>query len=340
MLRVFATDAEGPFAKNDNAYEIASRYIPNGDRAFSVVSKYDDVLADVQKRSGYNAGDTLKLMLPLLKGHEVTDKMMKEFSGQKIQIIRNTEDTLENIRTDYDGRAFIISTSYEQYVKALCDKIDFPFKNTYCTKVDIDNKRYAMTVDEKLEIKKITQEIASMPKMKIPDSNNFSDFSDEDKKNIQRLDQIFWGEIAHMKVGRMLDDVIPVGGMQKAEAIRDISRKTKIPISDVMYVGDSITDVEAFKLVNESGGLTISFNGNGYAVRNALVGIMSETTIPTEEIAYAFNSGGTKEALSFAKDLDNVTILSGMTSEDLDAYVQKSSAFRKQVRTEEIGTLG
>ena len=44
-------------------------------------------------------------------------------------------------------------------------------------------------------------------------------------------------------------------------------------LEDVMYVGDSITDVEAFKLVRDNGGLTVSFNGNSYAVKNAEVAV-------------------------------------------------------------------
>jgi len=32
-----------------------------------------------------------------------------------------------------------------------------------------------------------------------------------------------------------------------------------------MYVGDSITDAEAFRLMRDAGGLAVSFNGNGYA---------------------------------------------------------------------------
>ena len=44
-------------------------------------------------------------------------------------------------------------------------------------------------------------------------------------------------------------------------------------LADVMYVGDSITDVEAFKLVRDNGGLSVSFNGNSYAVKNAEVAV-------------------------------------------------------------------
>ena len=82
-----------------------------------------------------------------------------------------------------------------------------------------------------------------------------------------------------MFVGKFLTDIVTVGGEQKAEAIRNIAKRLGVELEDVMYVGDSITDVEAFKLVRDNGGLTVSFNGNGYAVKNAEVVVQSESNL-------------------------------------------------------------
>ena len=63
-----------------------------------------------------------------------------------------------------------------------------------------------------------------------------------------------------------------------------------------MYVGDSITDVQAFQLVRENGGLTVSFNGNNYAIKNAEVSVMSENNIVTAILADVFLKHGKTEA--------------------------------------------
>ncbi len=81
VKRLFISDCEGPISKNDNAFEATAHFVPNGDRLFALISKYDDVLADVVKKPGYNAGDTLKLILPFLKAYGVTDKGLREFLG-------------------------------------------------------------------------------------------------------------------------------------------------------------------------------------------------------------------------------------------------------------------
>ena len=119
-------------------------------------------------------------------------------------------------------------------------------------------------------------------------ARTIEDFSHSDQAVIQRLDEIFWSEIPKMFVGKFLIDVVTVGGEQKAEAIRDVVKRLDADLADVMYVGDSITDVEAFKLVRDNGGLTVSFNGNSYAVKNAEVAVLSESNLVTAVIADLF----------------------------------------------------
>ncbi len=145
MKRAFISDCEGPISKNDNAFEITSHFVPNGDKLFTVISRYDDVLADVIKKPGYKAGYTLKLILPFLKAYDVNDQKMREFSAQSLILIPNIRDTLQYVRNM--AHAFIVSTSYEHYIKALCQALNFPYENTYCTKVSID--KYHMTAVEK-----------------------------------------------------------------------------------------------------------------------------------------------------------------------------------------------
>jgi energy-converting hydrogenase A subunit R len=277
-MRVFVSDCEGPISKNDNAFEIASSFVPNGERLFTVVSRYDDVLAEVLKKSGYKAGDTLKLILPFLKAYGVTDQAMRDFAADNLVCIPGIKDTLRHIRGL--APAFIVSASYEHYLRALCQILDFPFENTYCTRLSLD--KYGLPEKEKCRLKTVAEEIARMPVFDVgPETKSLDNLPKEDVETIRRLDEIFWKLIARMEIGRIYSEVNPVGGSEKAEAVRSIVRKLGVASADVMYVGDSITDDEAFKLVKGSGGLTVSFNGNLYAVENAEVAILSENSIVT-----------------------------------------------------------
>jgi energy-converting hydrogenase A subunit R len=360
VKRVFISDCEGPISKNDNAFELAVNFIPNGDKLFTNISKYDDVLADVLHKTGYTAGSTLKLVIPFFKAYGVTDRQMEEFSGQNIVLIANSQTTLKYIQTIMDS--FIVSTSYEHYIRALCKTIGFPFKSTYCTKLSLD--KCAITPKEKDSLKVVAQEIAQMPTIKIPSGiRDIKGFSEGDREIIARLDEIFWSQIPKMFVGKFLVDVVTVGGEQKAESIRHVIRQLGGDLSSVMYVGDSITDIEAFQLVRTNGGLTISFNGNSYAVKSAEVAVLAESNLVTAVIADIFSKFGKQKTMNAIQNWDIETLKNGgvdpvllkqffalyphtlpkaeiVTPQNMETLIEESCSFRKKVRGIAIGKLG
>jgi len=360
VKRVFVSDCEGPISKNDNAFEITSHFVPDGDKLFTVISKYDDVLADVLKRPRYKAGDALKLILPFLKAYGVTDEKMREFSAESLILIASVKDALNYVKNIVD--VFIVSTSYEHFIKALCQTLNFPYENTYCTKLNIN--KYALTEKEKVKLRQIAKEIAQMPIIEIPrGAQSIKDFSGKDQKTIQRLDDVFWEEIACMDSRRILDEVNPVGGSEKAEAVKDAVKRIGTTLTDVIYIGDSITDVDAFRLVKEDDGLAVSFNGNQYAIKNAEIAILSESSIVTAVIVDVFSRFGKQQALSLVENWNRETLEKSqvnkhllnsvlrqypktlpkvkiVTNQNVETLAKESSEFRKKVRGEAIGRLG
>jgi energy-converting hydrogenase A subunit R len=363
LTRVFVSDCEGPISKNDNAFELAENFIPNGDKLFTNISLYDDVLADVLHKPSYSAGSTLKLILPFFKAYGVTDAQMENFSAGNIVLIANSQAALKHIQTIADS--FIVSTSYEHYIRALCRAVKFPYKNTYCTKVRLDE--CPISPHEKDRLKKIAQDIAQMDPIEIPKgAKTLKDFSSRKQAVITRLDDVFWNLIPKMFVARSLSEVVTVGGEQKAEAIRDINKRLGSGLADVMYVGDSITDVEAFKLVRAGGGLTVSFNGNSYAVKSAEVAMQSESNLVTAVLVDLFCKLGTEKTLkalgswncetlekngvdedseALLKQLsaahpDSLPKVQVVTAENMESLINESSAFRKKIRGVAIGRLG
>jgi energy-converting hydrogenase A subunit R len=356
VKRVFISDCEGPISKNDNAYEATARFVPNGDKLFMRISKYDDVLADVVKKPGYNAGDTLKLILPFLKAYDLTDERLKQFSAENLLLIAGSKNTLEQVRRL--SNAFIVSTSYEQYIKALCNELGFPFENTYCTSISLD--KYVVSSRENSQLRELAMEIAQMPMITIPsNAKSLEDFSEQDRETVTQLDSIFWEKISRMDAGIVFRIAKPIGGRQKAEAVKNAADRSGVQLSDILYVGDSITDVEAFKLVRENGGLTVSFNGNEYAVRNAELAVLSENNNVMAVIADMFSKQEKEEVLQVMDEcsyknlkqtpvaeaiLGNLSAklpkLQIVTPKNMETLVRESSDFRKKVRGEAVGRLG
>ena len=357
--RVFVSDCEGPISKNDNAFELTASFVQDGDRFFSLISKYDDVLTDVVKKPGYKAGDTLRLILPFLKAYRVTDKKIKDFSARNVLLVPGAEDTLAFVRKFLPS--FIVSTSYEQYISVLCTLTGFPFEKTYCTRLNMD--KYEIPMEETKRLKELGNEIASLPMIEIPKNvTSVREFSVSSLETVQRLDEIFWNEILKMESGRMLSDVNPVGGTEKARAVENIVAKLSCNLEGVMYVGDSITDAQALRLVRENGGLAVSFNGNSYSLQESDVAVLSGNTVVTSVFADVFSREGKEGALNLVKDWNPTGIkkycspvlcermykifndvfpqVEQLTRANMERLIKESSVFRKSVRGEAIGKLG
>ncbi len=357
--RVFITDCEGPISKNDNAFELASRFIPDGDNFFALISRYDDVLADIVKKPGYKAGDTLRLILPFFKAYGATNVKMKAYSAENILLVAGAAETLHFVRGIMP--AFIVSTSYEHYISALCDSVGFPKENAYCTRVNID--RFETGSEEAEWLKGLRADIAEMPMIEIPkDAKALEDLPEGSRSTVKKLDGIFWEEITQMKSGRMLREVNPVGGYEKAKAVKEILAKVHADLPSVMYVGDSITDVDPLRLVREGGGLAVSFNGNRYAIREAEVAVLSHHTVVVSVLAEVFNKFGKETVLCLSENWSLASLkgfcsssllgqlkalgdemaprVERITPSNMERLMRESSAFRKTVRGEAVGRLG
>ena len=345
-------DCEGPLTLNDNAFELSETFIPQGGKFFALVSKYDDYLADVEKRPGYKAGDTLKLILPFLKAYGVTNALMREFSKKTLKFVPKAPSFLRFAVTHWP--TFIISTSYRPYLEALCEVTGFPRENVFSTEVDLD--RVNLSPEEERLLRELAQEIASLPMISWPEgAKGLDDLSPEDQGVVLRLEEIFWRLIPETKAGRFLEEVNPVGGPEKARAVGQSLERTGLTLEEVLYVGDSITDVEAFSLVREGSGGAVSFNGNRYALKAAEFYALAPQAAALACLAVIFDEGGREgllkesKALSFSPcqrlkgDLSNFRDdfeFGRIEGADFEALVARSEAYRKKVRGAAIGALG
>jgi energy-converting hydrogenase A subunit R len=359
VKRIFVTDCEGPISKNDNAFELTDKLIPEGAALFTLLSKYDDVQADLVKRPGYRPGDTLKLILPFLKAFGATNEVLRELSAEEVVLVPRARETLSLVRRLMPS--FIVSTSYEQYIQALCGLTNFPMVSVYCTKLDLDQFQIPNWENDKL--RSWASELAKLPLPTIPiGARSVTDLERPDQETIGYLDDIFWSRIQKMAAGRIIRDVRPVGGAEKVEAVKDIIEKNLCEPRQVIYIGDSITDLAPLRYVKENHGLPISFNGNEYAIREAELAVLSENTLAIGILSLAFNNGG-KEAVKmlvsswgyesirkicgeqmytlsvevYGSKIPQVEAISDSNKERL---TKESCLFRKKVRGEAVGSLG
>ncbi|HMK53550.1 MAG TPA: hypothetical protein VK444_02110 [Methanobacteriaceae archaeon] len=336
--KFLVSDCEGPLSLNDNAFELAGHFIPHGEKFFQIVSHYDDVLVEM-KRPGYNAGGTLKLIAPFLKAYGANNHNVKEFSQQNVLLVPGAQNTLNFLEKLMPS--FIVSTSYLQYIQALCEVTGFPIENCYSTLLDLDQNTLDENENDKLH--DLRKSVLADPEF-------------------ENLEKIFWEELPQLKINSLLDEINPVGGEAKKEAVQDIMHRFGYHASDLIYVGDSITDVEPLRFANDKGGLAVSFNGNDYAVEEASLAVISDNTLITSVLSDLFKKEGTEDVLEFAHSYSenpeqalkthavNSSMVLGLskthtqlelvTCDNLDRLKEESGKFRRSMRGESIGGLG
>ena len=186
---------------------------------------------------------------------------------------------------------YIISTSYTPYLRALCEIAAFPMEHVRCTKLSLD--AWQMPEDEAAWLRAVVGRLLSRPLIEIPEgASSVSDLSPEDQTSVAELDHLFWGQMDGRVSGEMVAAVHPVGGGQKLAALEEIVAAEGVEGGGVMYVGDSITDAPPLEAVKAWGGVSLSFNGNGYAIAAAEFAAASPDAEVQAQLARAFAKGG------------------------------------------------
>jgi len=360
------SDWEGPWVTADHAFDIMRQGIEGGDRLFTNISAYDDYLAYVVKKKGYEPGNTLALIAPFLIAFGLDNDFLVEKAKDNANFIAGSIKAIELLRRSYTVN--IISTSYHQYVHYTAYLAGVPEENTYCTWFPIDEYASEMSGADKDLVREMALTIMSMPPLDI-DTNDGQDVLDENTVcSIGQMDSFFWDILPSTGFCSVLEEVQPVGGTRKYEAVISALDKQGLDMKQSATIGDSITDWKMLDLTRDAGGLALSFNGNEYAVSNCNVAVMSGNCMVTALLVEVFELGGLGAVEALVLDWGWPSIkelyqqgkvdsaiynafrhaFTGsdfphavwVTEENLDETVEVSKRYRRSVRGTQIGALG
>ncbi|MBP3791586.1 MAG: hypothetical protein ILA26_06120 [Methanobrevibacter sp.] len=342
----FITDCEGPLTLNDNAFELAANFIEDGGELFKILSLYDDYLVDVVKKENYKAGNTLKLILPFFVVENLKNNDMVEFSQNNIYSVRDSKFLLNYLKEAMN--TYIVSTSYGQYIEAVSNYMEVPFENTFYTNVDVD--ALELSVEETEKIKEFKKSILENP------------------TDYELFDDIFFKQITQMGIYDKIKEIEVVGGQGKKLAIDEIIERDGIDVNEILYIGDSITDVEPLEFARNNNGVSISFNGNEYPLNVAEIAIVSPSAIATAVIANVYADHDKDKVLEFINEYngsndyeklfndyninENVKneffsifkeeypVIQIITDENYEDILKISKEMRNNIRGQDIGGLG
>jgi len=325
-MPVICFDLEGPLSPQDNAYEVLG-LAENGHRVFEIISRYDDILT-LQERPGYEPGDTLKLIVPFLLLHGITEKEIRGVS-KKAMLVPGAKETIVDLRTE-GWTVHIISTSYQQHAYNIAEQLDVDRKDVACTRLPLD-KYHAELEEEDFALIEVAEK-------KIL---GFRVGSNEDDM-VAFLDDFFFEKITESRLGGIFQEISVVGGERKVSAMEKFIDEAGEGFDKAMAVGDSITDFKMLLKLKNKGGLGVVFNGNEYAVPNADVGLATMDMRGLLPIASAFFHDGRKGALKAVAQLEKSGLKIGdygdpppvynVIQDETEEIITTHKKYRKMVR--------
>ena len=328
-MNAICFDLEGPLATQDNAYELMKLF-PDGGKVFEVISRYDDLLT-LEGRPDYEPGDTLALIAPFLVYHQIREEDISRLA-RKATLTNGAAELI--IRLSAQGwEIFCISTSYEQYALHITRRLNMFSQNVACTSFPLDEMAQALCKEDFSYLERIEKEIST------------ADSIDDDwiKKS---LDRFYWKELPKTNLGRLFEQIKPVGGQRKVEALRHFAEAQDKPLPEWVVVGDSITDFKMLQAVEEAGGLAVAFNANEYALPYATMGLASTHLDDLRPVLETWGKGGRsavqklvkgKEKAGGTGDRGYFHWLAGL--DDVAAPLEVHKRVRRVVR-EEAAKLG
>ena len=320
----FITDCEGPLTLNDNAFELAAEFIEDGGELFKFLSLYDDYLVDVVKKENYKAGNTLKLILPFFVVEGLKNKDLIEFSQNHIYSVEDSKFLLTYLQKEMN--TYIVSTSYGQYIEAISNYMELPFKNTFYTKVNLDN----LTLTDE-EITKITE----FKKLILENPEDYEVVGGLGKKlaidQIIERDNINKDKIFY--IGDSITDVEPLDFAHRNNGISVSFNGNEYPlkVAEIAIVSPSAvtTAVIANIYANNDKNKVIEFIKD-YNNLNDYESLFNDYNID-EEIKDKFFSVFSNE---------NYPLIQIINENNFDEILKVSKEMRNNIRGQDIGGLG
>ncbi len=356
------TDCEGPLALNDNAFELCRDFLgPGGDRFFRQITRYDDCMGGVLQASGHRNGEALKLILPFLLARGLTQAGLVDYCRQHVALVPGAHSCYRFLHS-LKMPLFEISTSYRPFAEAVGLKLGFAPARIYATDLDLD--RYRLSAAEAARLQEWQEAVVQLPEIEVPpEAASLEDLDPATRDTLARLDDIFLREVPSLEIGRLYQEVRPVGSEEKVAALQKSLAETGLGLDSVMYVGEGITDVEALKAVRAGRGVSISFNGNHYAVNAAEFVVVADSAWPVALLAAIFRRWGKDGLMELAESTKAghakiialpeaileaiVTGLQGVTfnyylsaGPKKEQAVRESLAMRAKLRGDAVAALG
>jgi energy-converting hydrogenase A subunit R len=301
------------------------RLFPEGNKIFEVISRDENLLTTIDE-AYYEPGDTLAFIVPFLILHNVKDADIAHLASEAT-LTPGALDLISSLLTN-DWRIFCITSACEQYAIHITHKLGIYAHNIACTSFPLNAMQLALTGKETDMLRRTEETILIL--------------NPTDDMGIKRtLDKFFREELPQTAIGKLIQQVKPIGGRRKTAALKRFADKYQEPLSKWVMVGDSIADAHVLAEVDREGGLAIAFNADQPALAHATMSLASTNLLDFKDILTSWKKWQRKETKhvvqerekrSGTSDRANFHWLAERDRTRIDDIVQLHHRFRQMVR--------
>lgn len=297
--RILVTDLSGFVVKNNSLRDVCARFIRNGAHVYDVIRRYDALTAYVLGREEATAGNTVKWVVPFLKAYGATDYLVEKAYAETLQLMPGSEDALRFISRLLP--TFVSTSMYEHGWMTVADRVEAPLCEVFCSRMELDRTQFGR--GDSRRVREMCDRISALrvPK-KVYELNVPMEMDDLDIKIIKVMDDILQNEIPELPAMSLMESASPVTSHRKAYQLLDIRKQTGIDLDSTMYIGGEDTDYQCLRLVNDAGGVAVSFNGTDFAVRGSDIAVMSKDSTVGAVLASLFYDRGLEALLELANN--------------------------------------
>jgi predicted HAD superfamily phosphohydrolase len=250
---------------------------PGGDKVLAVVSRYAGLMAQAKKES-YEPGDIFTYILPFLLLHNIQEDQLADlayratFSGGAAHLISQLE---------YSGwKIFCFTATYEEYALHITQKLGIYAHRVACTPLPLKEMYPVISKSETELISQVEKEILTL-------------VSGNDDILIQnKLNSFYYQQLPQTGIADYLNQVKPVGGKRKLEALNKLSVKLDQPLSNWVVVGNTQEDSLCMQAVEGAKGLAIAFNADEDVLSRSTLSLASANIGDLLDVLQSWQKGG------------------------------------------------
>jgi predicted HAD superfamily phosphohydrolase len=278
MSNCIAFDLGGTLTKLERTRDLM--LVPDGMKIFEIIGRYDEILIKAQT-PGYESGDIpIRLLFALFLLDSVSEVDITRAATERA-LTPGAIDLVTGLLTD-GWRVFCITNAHEAYAIHITHKFGIYAHNIASTPFPLDSLRATLTETDITLFKRLRENILAL--------------SHTDEARIkQTLDAFLEKDLPTSTIGKLIQQIQPVNGSRKTEALKRFSKKYQEPLSKWVVVGNGTADAHMLAEVHREGGLAIAFNADIQALSQATISLASTHLIDLKDVLAAWKRGQRRE---------------------------------------------